>query len=118
MDNGNFQQQPQAQQPQGQQQFNGQQPNLFDVGPSGKSRGIAALLAILVGTLGVHYFYLGKPMPGVVFLLVFILGFFLCGIPSMLVGVAALVQGILMFTMNEETFAQKWVDPNQKFPLF
>ena len=39
--------------------------SVFSNGPSGKSRGVAGLLAILLGALGVHYFYLGKTGAGV-----------------------------------------------------
>lgn len=34
--------------------------SVFSPGPSGKSRGVAALLAIFLGSLGIQYFYLGK----------------------------------------------------------
>ncbi|MBP5562040.1 MAG: TM2 domain-containing protein [Muribaculaceae bacterium] len=90
----------------------------FDAGPSGKSRGIFGLLAILVGCFGVHYFYVGKVMPGVVFLLAFLLGFLLCGIPSMLVGVCSLVQGIMAFVKTQEQFEQTYVNTPKSFPLF
>ena len=46
-----------------QQQYGYQQPyrsnDVFAEGPSGKSRGIAALLAIFLGAFGIHY--LAKP---------------------------------------------------------
>ena len=35
-----------------------QSDNVFTAGPSGKSRGVAALLAIFIGSLGIQYFYL------------------------------------------------------------
>lgn len=89
--------------------------NVFDNGPSGKSRGIAGLLAILVGSLGVHYFYLGKTMPGVVFLLVSLLS---CGTLAALLQIAAIVQGVIMMTGTQEEFERKFVNPAVSFPLF
>lgn len=80
-------------------------------GPEGKSRGVAGLLAILVGTLGVHYFYLGKVGGG---LLTILLCFITCGLWSFLV----LVQGILMLCMTNEEFERKYVTNQSSFPLF
>ena len=99
-----------------QQQNPYQQPqrsgNIFDEGPSGKSRGLAGLLAILLGTLGVHYFYLGKTTGGIVFLLVSI---FSCGVVT---EIASLIQGIMMFTETQEEFERKWVFCPTDIPLF
>ena len=107
-----YQQGPQQQYQQGpQQQYQQayQQPNNYQPAPSEKSKVTAAILAILIGGLGIHYFYLGKTTGGIVFLL-------LCctGIPSLL----ALIQGIMMLTMTEEQFQQKYVYTESSFPLF
>lgn len=76
---------------------------LFDEGPEGKSRGVAALLAILTGSLGLHYFYLGKTTGGIVYLLI---SLFSCGsIPALL----GLIQGVKMFGMTNEAFRQHYV---------
>jgi TM2 domain-containing membrane protein YozV len=117
------QQPPQFNQPQGQQapyqQQSYQQPayqrGAFDAGPSGKSRGVAGLLAILVGSLGIHYFYLGKTTAGIIFLLVSVLS---CGILAAITGIVSLIQGIMMFTMTEEAFEQKYVNSTSTLPLF
>ena len=85
--------------------------DVFSNGPSGKSRGVAGLLAILLGALGVHYFYLGKTGAGVLFL---ILGLLSCGLLS----VITLIQGILMFVMTQEDFERKYVYTNSSIPLF
>lgn len=90
--------------------------NVFDPGPSGKSRGVTGLLAILLGTLGVHYFYVGKPVPGVIFLLVSILTL---GFGAIVTGIIALIQGILLLTSTTEAdFENKWVNPMNSFPFF
>ena len=88
---------------------------IFDDGPSGKSRGVAALLAIFLGTFGAHYFYIGKTTPGVVFLLV---SLFSCGTVAWIIAIISLIQGIKMLTMTEEAFEEKYVNTPSSFPVF
>ncbi len=86
--------------------------NAFDSDPqTGKSRGVAALLAIFLGALGVQYFYLGKVMAG---LLMILLTVVTCGLWECV----TLIQGILMLCMDNRTFRQKYVDTDAKVPLF
>lgn len=85
--------------------------NAFDCGPEGKSRGITALFAILLGGVGVQYFYLGKIMAGIITI---ILSLVTCGMWCWV----TLVQGILMFCMDNATFRRKYVLTNSQFPLF
>lgn len=80
-------------------------------GPEGKSRGVAGLLAILVGCLGVQYFYLGKTGGG---LLTILLSLVTCGIWSII----CFIQGILMLCMTNEEFERKFVTNPSSFPLF
>jgi len=87
------------------------QPGPFDNGPSGKSRGVAGLLAILLGGFGAHYFYLNKIGGG---FLCILLTAITCGIWSVL----TLVQGIIFFTMQQDDFEQKFVYSKSTFPLF
>ena len=116
---GGNQQQYGQQQPNGQPQYGYQQPyrsnDVFAEGPSGKSRGIAALLAILVGAIGVHYFYLGKTTPGIVFLVASLIS---CGILAAVTSIISLIQGIMMFTMSQQEFEDKYTNPAVSFPLF
>lgn len=65
-----------------------------------KSRTTAAILAIFLGGLGVHQFYLGNTQWGVIFLL---LG--LTGISETL----GIVQGVIYLTRTDEEFHQKYV---------
>ena len=102
-------QQPAYQQPAYQQQP--QQPGVFDNGPSGKSRGVAGLLAILLNGLGVHYFYLNKVGGGLVCIL---LSLITCGIWC----IVPFIQGIIMLTMNQEDFERKYVNTQSFMPLF
>ena len=89
--------------------------SVFNNGPSGKSRGIAGLLAILMGWCGLHYFYIGKTSAGVLFLLIAILS---CGILATVTTVVSIIQGVLFFTATQQEFEQKWVYSPSNFPLF
>lgn len=60
---------------------------------------IAALLAIFLGGIGVHKFYLGKPVMGVVYIL-----FCWTGIPA-LVG---LIEGIIYLCKTDEEFTKEY----------
>ena len=84
--------------------------NPFNTLPSGKSRGICALLAIFLGTFGVQYFYVGKTGAGIISL---VLGLCSCGIWSTI----CIIQGILMFVMTNEQFEQKYVFSRSFMPI-
>lgn len=86
--------------------------NAFDpCGPEGKVRGIAALFAILLGSIGVQYFYLGKISAGIITILLTIVT---CGLWE----IVMLIQGVLMFCMSNQEFRQKYVLSNSALPLF
>lgn len=89
--------------------------DVFSSGPSGRSRGIAGLLALLVGAIGVHYFYIGKTNAGVIFLLATILT---CGALGVITQIIAIIQGILFFTTSQEEFETRWVNSPSSMPLF
>lgn len=78
---------------------------------SGKEKTVAGILAILLGGLGVQYFYIGKVAGGVVCLL---LSLFTCGLWTIL----TLIQGIMMLTMTQEEFEKKYVYSTSFMPLF
>lgn len=87
----------------------------FSTSPvTGKSRGVAALLAILLGTLGIHYFYCGKNGAGIGFLLVSLLS---CGILGAVTAILALISGIKMFCMTNEQFDQTYVLTTSSMPI-
>ena len=74
-----------------------------------KSGDLAGLLAILFGPLGVHKFYLGQHLMGVIMLL----------LTLTLVGLIVtipwcLIDGIRFITSSKEDFAIKFVDPYLK----
>ena len=80
---------------------------------SGKNKVAAGVLAILLGWFGVHKFYLGFTGPGLVFLLVNTVGFaitwILAFIPNIVLGVIALIEGIIYLTKSDEEFEQQYV---------
>ena len=78
---------------------------------AGSSKKIpAAILAFFLGAFGAHKFFLGYNKQGVIMLLVFIFGFILLGIPSMVIGVIAFVEFIIYLTKSDEEFEQTYVN--------
>ena len=75
-----------------------------------KNRLAAGLLAILLGSLGVHKFYLGYTSTGVIMLLVTLLTF---GIGAMVMAVISLVEGIMYLTKSDYEFYVTY-EENQK----
>ena len=75
------------------------------VGGYGKDRLIATLLALLLGSFGVHRFYLGNIALGVVYLL-----FFWTGIP----GFIAWLEAIYFLTRSNEDWARTYGGPVQQ----
>ncbi len=65
----------------------------------GKSKMLAGIFAIVLGGLGVHKFYLGNIILGIVYLI-----FCWTGIPSLI----GLVEGIIYLTQSDEDFAVKY----------
>lgn len=66
---------------------------------SDKSRVTAGLLALLLGGIGAHKFYLNRTTEGLIYLL-----FFWTGIP----GIIALIDGIVLLSMSDTDFAYKY----------
>ena len=85
--------------------------NFFDSVCGGRSRGVCALLAIFIGALGIHYFYIGKSIAGLLCILLSVVTFGLWG-------VVMLIQGIVMLTMTNEQFCNKYIMSGSDFPVF
>ena len=64
-----------------------------------KNKTAAGILAILFGSLGVHKFYLGKPIQGIIYLL-----FCWTYIPGLL----GIIDGIILLVSSDEKFAEKY----------
>lgn len=75
---------------------------------SGKSRITAALLALFLGGLGVHKFYLGVPKVGVIYLLVCLLGS-LVVVGPIVVTVLCIIDVVQYLRCSDEEFEQTYV---------
>lgn len=74
-----------------------------------RSRVAAALLAFFLGSLGAHKFYIGKNGAGLVMLLISVTGFVLAGVPTMVMGLIALVECVIYLTMSQADFEAAYV---------
>lgn len=64
-----------------------------------KNKIVAGILAILLGGIGIHKFYLGKVGAGILFLL-----FCWTGIPALI----GLIEGVIILCSNDENFQIKY----------
>jgi TM2 domain-containing membrane protein YozV len=67
---------------------------------------VAGILAILVGSLGIHKFILGYTTQGVIMLLVSVLS---CGILAIVMSVIGIVEGIIYLTKSDEDFVRTYI---------
>lgn len=64
-----------------------------------KSKIAAGILGIILGSIGVHKFYMGKIGLGIIYVL-----FFWTGIPAII----GLIEGIMYLVMSDEEFSRKY----------
>ena len=83
---------------------------------SGKSKIAAGLLVIFLGGLGIHKFYLGYTVPGVVLLLMTCFGWLLLFIPNIAISIIVIIEGIIYLTKSDEEFEQTYVTGSK--PMF
>lgn len=103
-----------AQQPYGQQPYTQQQaytqPGFSQPPMDSKSKIAAGLLAIFLGSLGIHKFYLGYSGAGIVMLLVSLLaGIVTLGLATAIMSLIALIEGIIYLTKTDEQFYYTYV---------
>jgi len=77
-----------------------------------KEKTTAGLLAILVGGLGIHFFYLGQKGWGLIFLLATVLS---CGMGALITTPVSIVQGVLYLCATDEDFYHKYVVQKRLF---
>lgn len=71
---------------------------------------VAGLLGVLLGSLGIHKFYLGYQTEGIIMLVVTIVaGGFTCGVGAGIMGIVGLIEGILYLTKTDAEFEQTYV---------
>lgn len=66
---------------------------------SDRNRIVAALLAVFLGWIGIHKFYLGKPAQGIIYIL-----FAWTAIPAII----GIIEGIIYLTMSDKAFENKY----------
>lgn len=74
-------------------------------------RVMCGIFAILLGFLGIQYFVIGKVAGGFITILLSIVT---CGLWE----IVTLIQGIMMLTMSDADFENKYVNTTSTFPLF
>jgi len=88
---------------------------IYPIGATGRvasydrNRVTAALLAFFFGWFGVHKFYIGKPGAGFVMLFVAAFGLLLAGLPTMVMGVVALIEFVIYIAITDEQFDATYV---------
>lgn len=92
-------------------------PGLFDECGCGRSRGLTALLAFFLGSLGAQYFYLGKTGAGITVLLLSFLFWWTVVVP-VVISVLCLIQTIMLMTMSHDEFERKMVYSTSFMPLW
>ena len=78
--------------------------------PNTKDHVAAGLLAIFLGSLGIHKFYLGYNTPGFIMLAVTIVGsIFSLGLAGLAMVVISIVEGVLYLSKSQTEFEQIYV---------
>ena len=79
--------------------------------PAGADKKLAAgLCGILLGGLGIHKFILGYQNEGIIMLVIWLVGLiFFCGIPSMVISVIGIIEGVMYLTKSDEEFTQTYI---------
>ena len=71
----------------------------------------AGLLGIFLGAFGIHKFLLGYTTPGIIMLVVTLVGGVLtCGVASGVMGVIGLIEGIIYLTKTTAEFQAEYLD--------
>lgn len=74
--------------------------------PGAEKKITAGILAILLGALGIHKFFLGYTTAGIIMLLVTILTL---GMGGAVTGIIGLIEGILYLTKPDEEFVETYI---------
>jgi TM2 domain-containing membrane protein YozV len=78
--------------------------------PGAEKKIAAGVLAIFLGGLGVHKFYLGYTTAGIIMLVVSLgVGAITCGTGYGLMGLIGLIEGIIYLTKTDEQFVATYI---------
>ena len=69
----------------------------------------AGICGILLGGLGIHKFVLGYTNEGIIMVVTYVLGLFLCGIPSIVIAIIGIIEGIIYLTKSDEEFSNTYI---------
>jgi TM2 domain-containing membrane protein YozV len=72
----------------------------------GDKKVLAGILAIVVGSLGIHKFILGYTTEGVIMLLVSVLS---CGMLAIVMTVIGIIEGVMYLTKSDEEFVRTYI---------
>ena len=78
-------------------------------GVAPKSRTTAALLAIFLGGFGAHEFYLGNSNSAIIRLVVYIVGGVIMCVPSFVLSMISIIEGIIYLAKSDEEFEEVYV---------
>lgn len=77
--------------------------------PKGKNKTTAGVLGLLLGHLGVNWFYLGKPIRGLIYLAFTVISFIVLMPVALVFTAFCMGEGIFMLCAKEETY-KKYID--------
>lgn len=80
------------------------------IGSARKEKWPAVVLAFVLGTLGIHKFYLGYKTEGLIMLLVSIIGGLCAGIGTIVMLVISIIEAVKYVTLTEEDFEARYVN--------
>jgi TM2 domain-containing membrane protein YozV len=83
--------------------------------PGADKKITAGVCAILLGAFGVHKFILGYQKAGVIMLVISLIGLILCGIPSSIMGIIGIVEGIIYLTKSDEEFVATYINGKKEW---
>lgn len=85
------------------------QPVYHEKLPGADKKLAAGICGILLGGLGVHKFILGYTTEGIIMVVTYLVGLFLCGLPALVIAIVGIVEGIIYLTKSDEEFVQTYV---------
>ena len=84
--------------------------------PEAEKKIVAGILAILLGGLGIHKFYLGYTTAGIIMLVVSIVAApFTCGAGYGLMGIVGIIEGIIYLTKSDADFVATYVTAKKEW---
>ena len=70
---------------------------------------LSGILGIVLGSLGIHKFILGYKVEGIIMLVIGVIGWFLCGIPTLVMWIIGIIEGIMYLSKTDEEFDRIYI---------